>query len=491
MDKQITNPIFPFGICIPDGEPHVFDGRVYVYGSHDLLNGKTYCEGDYMVYSAPIDDLTDWSCKGVSYGKDKDPLIRSGKYDHMYAPDCVRGNDGRYYLYYCISKKGASHGYNAPIQVAVSDSPDGPFEYHGFVKDKDGNPYLDYLTFDPGVINDDGTIRLYYGAWFPFFEYKLLRPILDIYTAIYFQRNLWEVWKRKADFMGSVEVELEDDMLTIKGPAKHITPIYPKGTSFEKHHFFEASSIRKFNGKYYFIYSSTKGHELCYAISDYPDKGFEFKGVLNSNADIGLPGITDRNKTNYSGNNHGSLEKIGDDYYIFYHKMTHRNWYSRMDCAERIHMDEDGLFQQAEMTSQGLNEGPLKAKGTYKTYICSSLTNGNMPHINPFKRRGMPAIMDDGSQYYIEDIRKGTSITYKYFDFDGRNTKIKVKVRGSGNGRLVIGMDGERTDKFIDIKKSKDWTCFGSDNLSFNGTHSLTFFYEGRGKMDFLEFEFE
>lgn len=50
MNKQITNPIFPFGVCIPDGEPHVFNGRVYVYGSHDLLGGKTYCEGNYQVF---------------------------------------------------------------------------------------------------------------------------------------------------------------------------------------------------------------------------------------------------------------------------------------------------------------------------------------------------------------------------------------------------------------------------------------------------------
>lgn len=491
MKKQITNPIFPFGVCIPDGEPHVFDGRVYLYGSHDLLNGKTYCEGDYVVYSAPIDDLSNWSCKGVSYEKKKDPLISSGKYTDMYAPDCVRGNDGRYYLYYCISRKAASHGYCAPIQVAVSDYPDGPFEYLGFVKTRDGNPYLDYLTFDPGVINDDGTIRLYYGAWFPFFEYKLLRPSLNIYTSIYFQRRLSEVLKRKADIMGSMEVELEDDMQTIKGPAKHITPIYPKGTSFDKHHFFEASSIRKFNGKYYFIYSSTKGHELCYAVSDYPDKDFEYKGVLISNSDIGLPGITEKNRTNYSGNNHGSLEKIGDDYYIFYHKMTHRNWYSRMDCAEKINMNKEGLFDQVEMTSQGLNGKPLTAKGVYKTYICSSLTNGKMPHINPIKRRKMPAIMDDGSQYYVERITNGTSITFKYFDFEKGNKKISVKVRGNAKGRFVISFDGKKSNRYIDITKSKDWTCFDSDEIEMEGIHSLSFVYEGKGKLDFVEFEFD
>ena len=111
MNKQITNPIFPFGVCIPDGEPHVFNGRVYVYGSHDLLGGKTYCEGNYQVFSAPVDDLTSWSSKGISYDKKEDPLI-TDKINQMYAPDCVKGNDGRYYLYYCLSGKGASYGYS-------------------------------------------------------------------------------------------------------------------------------------------------------------------------------------------------------------------------------------------------------------------------------------------------------------------------------------------------------------------------------------------
>ena len=80
MNKQITNPIFSFGVCIPDGEPHVFNGRVYVYGSHDLLGGKTYCEGNYQVFSAPVDDLTSWSSKGISYDK-KEDNVYIGKHD--------------------------------------------------------------------------------------------------------------------------------------------------------------------------------------------------------------------------------------------------------------------------------------------------------------------------------------------------------------------------------------------------------------------------
>ena len=69
--------------------------------------------------------------------------------------------------------------------------------------------------------------------------------------------------------------------------------------------------MRKFNGTYYFIYSSLNSHELCYATSDNPTEGFEFGGVLVSNGDIGLSGITDvRNARNCTGNTHGSLIEI-------------------------------------------------------------------------------------------------------------------------------------------------------------------------------------
>ena len=60
MKKQVFNPYLPLSTYIPDGEPHVFDGRVYVYGSHDQAGGKDFCLLDYECWSAPVDDLGDW-----------------------------------------------------------------------------------------------------------------------------------------------------------------------------------------------------------------------------------------------------------------------------------------------------------------------------------------------------------------------------------------------------------------------------------------------
>ena len=96
-------------------------------------------------------------------------------------------------------------------------------------------------------------------------------------------------------------------MTTIKTPQKLLFPKQGPG-SFADHEFFEASSIRKYEGKYYFVYSSRHNHELCYAVSDYPDRGFSFGGTLISNGDVFLDGIADeKHARNFTGNNHGGM----------------------------------------------------------------------------------------------------------------------------------------------------------------------------------------
>ena len=64
MKRQAFNPYLPSWEYIPDGEPYVFGDRVYVYGSHDLYNGHVFCLGDYVCWSAPVDDLSDWRYEG-------------------------------------------------------------------------------------------------------------------------------------------------------------------------------------------------------------------------------------------------------------------------------------------------------------------------------------------------------------------------------------------------------------------------------------------
>ena len=130
MKNQVFNPYLPSYEYIPDGEPYVFDGRVYVYGSHDQYNSPVFCLNDYVCWSAPVDNLGDWRFEGVTYRKTDDPLNANGL-AVLYAPDMTIGPDGKYYLYYCLDKFPV-------VSVAVGDRPAGPFKFYGYVHYKDG-----------------------------------------------------------------------------------------------------------------------------------------------------------------------------------------------------------------------------------------------------------------------------------------------------------------------------------------------------------------
>lgn len=101
------NPFLPLWEYTPDGEPHIFGDRIYLFGSHDTEGGVRYCsKGDYVGWSAPLDDLSDWRYEGVMYSAEQDPHTRPGVTD-LYAPDVVQGKDDRYYLYYTLSGTAA------------------------------------------------------------------------------------------------------------------------------------------------------------------------------------------------------------------------------------------------------------------------------------------------------------------------------------------------------------------------------------------------
>ncbi|MFT4007978.1 MAG: hypothetical protein QM683_21050, partial [Lacrimispora sp.] len=95
--KQVYNPFLPLYEYIPDGEPHVFGNRVYIFGSHDRFGGDQYCMNDYVCYSADTGNLSDWRYEGVIFRKDQDPRNPEGSHN-LYAPDVVKGLDGKYYL---------------------------------------------------------------------------------------------------------------------------------------------------------------------------------------------------------------------------------------------------------------------------------------------------------------------------------------------------------------------------------------------------------
>ncbi|MCR5207756.1 MAG: family 43 glycosylhydrolase [Eubacterium sp.] len=218
------NPVLPYDICVPDGEAHVFGGRLYVYGSFDTKSDG-YCSGEYRaVYT---DDMLTWTVGGKileSRNIDYTPC------DTLYAPDCLF-KDNKYYLYYCMADD--SEG------VAESDSPDGPFKKPVLMSAK---------GIDPAVFkDDDGSVYYYWGQ---------------------FSANA---------------VRLNDDLKTFDESA-----VIHGIVTEKEHGFHEGSSMRKRNGIYYFvypcIYREGKPTALAYATSRSPLGPFRYRGIIVDNA---------------------------------------------------------------------------------------------------------------------------------------------------------------------------------------------------------------
>ncbi len=478
MKGQAFNPYLPAHEYIPDGEPYVFGDRVYVYGSHDKFNGKIFCLGDYVCYSASVDDLSDWRYEGVIFRKDQDPKNRLGL-RLLFAPDVVQGRDGKFYLYYAFDFMGI-------MGVAICDTPAGEYQFLGYVHYKDGciwgRKKGDQFPFDPGIfIDDDGRIFLYSGFY---------TPVPAIMTG-----------GKKLRFDGGTVVELESDMLTIKSDPKVIFPKAGEG-SFHGHEFFEASSMRKIKDTYYFVYSSANNHELCYATSKYPDKEFQYGGTLVDIGDLYLDNNMDENHAkNYLGNTHGGLVCIKDQWYIFYHRHTNRHSYSRQACAEKLVLDEKGHFHQAEITSCGLNPGPLVGEGTYEARIACNLwakegtgrydckhpekVFKNHPYFTQIEKDN-----EDNATQYIANMQDGAAAGFKYFDIQDVN-QISVVIRGEGEGKLLVSEDPEGKQLLATVSvsvHSGSWNTSEAEFAAAPGVKALYFSYIGSGKIDFYQF---
>ena len=91
--RQAVNPYLPLYEYIPDGEPHVFGDRLYLYGSHDRFDGRKFCENDYVFWSAPVTDLADWRYEGIIYHRTQDPRMPHGEHE-LWAPTWYRARMG-------------------------------------------------------------------------------------------------------------------------------------------------------------------------------------------------------------------------------------------------------------------------------------------------------------------------------------------------------------------------------------------------------------
>ena len=438
----MPNPYLPSWEYIPDGEPRVFGDRVYIYGSHDRVDCEEFCDFKLKVWSAPVNDLSNWTCHGDIFRSKAKPDKQTNTpwtERELYAPDVVE-KDGKYYLYaYLVDSKGC---------VAVSDRPEGPFELLSQYKYNIPNHYDNGTFIDPGVlVDDDGRVYVYCG------------------------------------FEGSYMCELNGENMYEVIDGTYQTDIIPVNENEDG--FFEACSPRKVGDTYYLIYSPRIGSRLAYATSKSPTGPFTYRGYIVDNG-VDYPG----------GNDHGSICNINGQWYIFYHRMTNGSIMSRRGCVERIEILEDGTIPPVEMTSLGFDKSLNPYKQTDADTVCVLKEGRQQALITEL----------DAFTRVITNITDGCIMGWKYFDFgdDFTNDELtfmcKVLPRGC-HGTLHICIDNEENEIGV-VEFERDSTILKTKVKHVSGRHAVYLvakshykgwsacYFENRQLFDLMAFQF-
>ncbi len=287
----------------------------------------------------------------------------------------------------------------------------------------------------------------------------------------------------------------------VRGPVEIIPGAnVTAGTGFEGHGFYEASSPRKINGKYVMVYSSERSHEMAYALSDAPLGPYAYGGALVSNADIGLNGNTEPVMPH--GNTHGGLVKLNGSWYIFHHRQTSGQEASRQGVAEKLPLREDGWFAQAEITSCGLNGGPLPADRAYNACYCCHLTSPSIRKerytVYDCRRETEPHIYEeqtgtDEKEYlhYIANMETGTVVGYKYFSFD-HPVSLTLRLRGTGRIKASVHLDRPDAPSAAegDAVLSGGWQDLTLDLHQAEDVHALYIRFETEAPAQFEQLSF-
>ena len=494
----VGNPYLPLWEHIPDGEPYVFDDpdnpgkqRVYIYGSHDNLK-TMYCGRDQVVWSAPVDDLNNWRYDGVILVVDKDakgePFDSAKTADVLYAPDVTLVTDSTgkktYYLF-----PNDQTGYRNGL-IAKSDRPDGPFEVCNWNAD-DPIKVDGIYGFDPAVfVDDDGKV---YGYW---------------------------------GFGHSMGAEIDPaTMCTVKPGTKIVDGMIPgyqeePGNVFR---FFEASSIRKIQDKYVFIYSRftsdgefglpTSNYTLAYAYSDKPLGPWTYGGTIidgrgreiNEQGDTIASGVID-------GNTHGSICEINGKWYVFYHRQTGTDEYARQAMVAPIEVKvqkgaggkveiSEGEYNSEGFATDGLNPLERHSAGIACWLTGPKVAEHEWPN-NKFYGSYVEASYGTDTNFDAPyDLRNNTNrvinntdgsiVGYKYFNFTDTygkdNLHLKIRLTPEGvEGKILVMIDRpweKQGGKLLGtipvtahmVQNSTDLTADLPELANYTGKHAIYF----------------
>ena len=200
-----------------------------------------------------------------------------------------------------------------------------------------------------------------------------------------------------------------------------------------------------------------------------------------------------KDRVTRTGNNHGSIEFINGEWYVFYHRQTTKWEYSRQACAEKITILPDGTIPQVEVTSCGLNNGPLIAEGVYPAIISCNLMNYRMPHGKCPEIR-LPHIICKNDERITAEIDNNTHIGFKYFEFTGP-TKLGVVYRAGElppKGELLVKL-GESSEVIakVELAAPEEWQEVSLDLPVVAGQVAPLFLvYKGEGEIELKEIKF-
>ncbi len=321
------NPYLPLWEHLPDGEPRVFEDpdrpgkyRAYIIGSHDVTY-SAYCGNDIRMWSAPVEDLSQW--------RDEGPIFTwfvDGQWDTMFAPDLVEVKDRKtgkktYYLY------PHSRGWRRVAMVCKGDRPNGPFTPVNLTDD--GRQCLpgSLIDFDPSVFIENITDKRDkdYDRGFRAYVFYGFRHSTAYELD---QDNMYAV--RPGTEVHDYFIPASERYGVVRDPEGTQYPALYKDQNPGDFNFFEASSIRQVGNKYVMVFSGYSGPDyglgstnsaLRYAFGDSPLGPWRSGGVLvDSRGVVPNEDGTRLVTTNAAHNTHGSLQEINGQWYVFYHR---------------------------------------------------------------------------------------------------------------------------------------------------------------------------
>ncbi len=307
-----------------DPSVHVFNGKLYIYPSHDWEsgieendNGDHFNMKDYHVYS--VDDVMDGEVTDYGVVLDTKDIPWAGR--QLW--DCdVALKDGKYYMYFPLKDKNDIFR----MGVAVSDAPTGPF-----IPQPD--PIRGSYSIDPAVFEENGNYYIYFGGLWGG-QLQRYKDNKALECAVFPANDEPAIPARI--------VKLNDDMLQFAEEPKPIVVLDEDGIPITagdvERRFFEASWMHKYNDKYYFSYSTGDTHNLCYAIGDNPYGPFTYKGRILTP----VVGWT----------THHSIVEFKGKWYLFHHDSVPsggRTWLRSLKVCE-LEYDKDGNIITIEGT---------------------------------------------------------------------------------------------------------------------------------------------